>query len=392
MPFDPTTANIFTSEPFPPSATVVKSPFGPAQAFTSLPQQFGSLIDMSGCKFTSDPARANKLQSILNLRAYQVEPYEEEWSEDDSTAVIHWRVPWINNPGFLAWARGYSYNAAGRMNRIPPAQHPKFPWLYCVNAKLVKGDGAAWIDTDPALIGDGTDPTFVPQEMIAFYDNGSGIPGVFAGTGSALWRLTYRQLPYAILTDSEMLTNGVGEEYHRFTERIETYAIEQLAIPGKQFVFIEGPAGINGQPIDQSGTLKRFATRAIIYRWHDVPDVPEDGLNACVGTVNVTIFDQEWTSPNGLPVGGGLPGGYPPETLYCEAPKKERKRNAVGRVTWTMEYTLLYRPSGWNKFPGQDGEFYRAAFPGNKPLFKSSEFRQLFQMPAASRLYQNEQF
>lgn len=411
MPTPPPPAGgIFTSEPFPANVLVVQSPFGgqPVAFITSTPPQQGSLINYSGVNLSN-----NKLQQIMQLGAYQTEPYEEDWTEDDSTAVINYLVPWVNNPGFLAWARGYSFNNVGQLSRIRPAQHPKYPWLYCVNAKLVKGVGGVGFDTDPALVGalppSPPDPNFVPAEMIAFYDNGSGIPGVFAGTGMALWQLTFRQLPYAVLSDDVVKQYGL-EEYHRFCERIETYALEQLSIPGQQLKFVptfvqdpsqppqtpppelNPPAGIAGKAIDQSGMLKRFATRAIIYRWHDVPDVPEDGIKACVGTINSTVFDQPWVSQAGNSIGGGKPSGYEIGTLYCEAPKKERKRNCVGRVTWTIEYTLLYRAQGWLNFPAQDGNFYRAQFPDGSFFFKSSEFRQLFQMPKVSRLYQNDNF
>lgn len=284
----------------------------------------------------------------------EVEGYKETFTADgEQQAIRVFDVNWYTRKAFVDWVLGYTESLPDssiyRLSRTIPAQHPEYPWMYASSIELVSGigkhrenphivvrDGNNNIVTD-VWLGQVNDR--IPVSMIA-YDDSEGLAGL------ARYSVVYRPRDYTILTDDDMTASGwAGNELSRYVSRTVTYAITTLPIPANTLQFTEGP--YNTRRIPEAG-VRLFPTKELTYTWHQVPDVPDGAISDAQGLVNDGNFD-------GL---GGAPT-YPAETLLFQPPAVVRGRMVNGRVSWTIAYKFLYRPTGWNKFPAPDGNDYR---------------------------------
>lgn len=357
--------------------------FGPAAKIINEAPVAGKIVNQSG--YTTN----NQIGSIPLYG--EVDGYSEHISTTDGEAVRYFHVPWSSRLQFLQTMLGYSTNKGGSISRQLPDNHPDMPWLWAVDYELVKGIGAVGLGT---------------SGLISYFNSDPGAQTLGVG-GVAHIKLVYRPLDFELYSDGDLgnIQADVPEMY-RFVTRDSDYAVQALPLPAAANLlkFSQNPpSGIAliGTPVNNGAGTKLFPTREVVYTWHDVPDVPDQIIDQCVGTVNDSTFDLP-VPFNGANVGGyGSPnnGGYAPGTLLCMAPKKKRTRSVVGRVQWTITYRFLYRPTGWNYFPYVDPNsgvlsFLQATFNGqlNGPtLYGMSHFANLFTQPNPGILYVNNQ-
>jgi hypothetical protein len=275
-----------------------------------------------------------------------------------------------NNPAAVAF-----------LSRVPPCQHWRFPYLYCVNCEVIRGDGAIRPDPDGVLLDNFGNPiqdnngNFLPAPFsIAYYDSARARDDL-----TCLVRVTYGYLEYSTLTDQEMLGIQGGQgELERNVERKVHNSVGMLPLQGTVLKFFEGPRP--NADIPENAKYALLFTSEYSFKWLDVPDPPMDAIRAAVGCTNADVFD-------------GARGfrSFPPGSLLMEAPQISWHRNPAGRRVWDIDYTFMYRepPAGWNKYPAADSQgnqfgFYGASFTG-KPdgptPYKQAPFAPLFQVP-----------
>jgi hypothetical protein len=330
--------------------------------------------------------------------------YSEEARHGEGLRIVRPMIgPWSQYRDFRNWALGYSIAVAnpsgsgGLIQRTIPSQHPKEPGAWCVACKLRKGIGAAILDPQCTVLDNNGNPLNAPifdpvsgnpiQNPLTGQPYAPGSPcnlpfvffaenrgGVFFD-GQAEVELTYATLTYEIRPDADAYANPLGE-LSRYVERTEMYAVQAQSVPSQiQFIFNDpaAPSNIQGKQIPGTPFLI-IPTKQLSYRWIDVPVVPEDAINTCIGTVNAKPFD------------GGAYTTYPPGTLLMQAPVKRRMQTALGAIVWEITYRFDYRQKTWNKFLAADRNYYTALANG-QTLFPSADWTGLFQVPAPVNYY-----
>lgn len=313
----------------------------------------------------------------------EVDGYDEEFQQDNSQATRIFIGPWITRYNLVQWALGWSYSvpnannpAQGQLVRILPAQHPEFPWLFARRVKLVKGVGAwgnnPYVSAQDECGNVATNPTtgyaLNPIPMICYFDPATGSDAL-----SCVYAVTYQAVDFEI-RDTSYLPSS---EMSRWVTRNYTYAVQALSVPTNRLRFADGSG-----PISEGGIFVS-KTQELTYLWREVPDVPEQAIQATIGHVNAAPFDGD----PGFPT-------YPPGTLLCMAPEKTRHRGPTGRITWDISYKFLYRdngtptaPAGHNFFPNtskQSLTWVLATFDGTPTgptLYQPADFTQLFTVP-----------
>jgi hypothetical protein len=393
------------------------APFVPPGLDTNL----GVRVNVSGASLQNQSGIGHdlaKLAALDELGVREVDGYRESWTEEESQAVRVLDVPWGNRFAFRDLMLGYTTNVAppgaapstgggvilgqpqGQFRRSLPAAHPEQPWLFASRVELMMGLGATVNnpnvfaqDIDGTLrLGPAGNQVFVP--MIAYADTVNGLPGY------GRYAVTYTARDYEVRSDAETLLQASGE-LSRYVSRFWTYSALMLPLGSlTSQLYFGGDAAkaatvidpkdpakartvtLAGQNVPEAGA-KIISMQQLTYVWHQVPDVPEDAIDACVGKVNGDWFD-------------GAPGArrYAPGTLLCQPPLRERTpRSIVGRVSWTLTMKMDYRRAGWNFFPATDGNYYLAGFynsqadaaAGKVPdrlVYEAADFNALFRAPA----------
>jgi hypothetical protein len=311
--------------------------------------------------------------------------YQEKCSQSDQEMIRVFQGPWTNRLTFVRWALGYSYNqpapgppaapTSGSLSRVPPINDPEMPWLYASECQLLEPQGA-WGINPTVFEVDGNGNNFLDQNGNPILAGKIGYFETSTGTDAYTARYAVRFIPrlYEVRSDNEMLNlPNTQLELERWVERKTKYAMQVIQTPGT-LTFVPGTP-VAGQPVSANAALQYFPTQELQYLWYEVPDVPEDAIQACVGQVNSDPFD-------------GARGAklYPAQTLLCLPPDRERTpRTILGRVCWTLTYRFAYRPTGWNLFPnGVDQNFYLATRDGTvngTRLYAVANFAKLFTQP-----------
>lgn len=309
----------------------------------------------------------------------EIDGYQEQFGVDASAATRLFRGPWITRFDFVQWALGFTYSVPnqnmpnqGQLVRFLPAQHPEFPWLFAVDVRLVRGEGAyannpyvgaqdecGNVTRDPA-----TNYATPPIPMICYFDQPTG-----SDANSCIYAVEYQALDYEV-RDASFLPNG---EMSRWTAKTVTFSNKTQNIPGGWLKWADGTPGT----LAESGTLI-FGTLELTYRWRQVPDVPWVAIQNCIGGVNLNPFDGD----------GGYPT-FPPQTLLCLSPEVERHRGPTGRIMWDIIYKFFYSPVGHNSFPRRDTQgnfqgYFPMTFDGTtngKTLYPIVDFAQLWVPP-----------
>jgi hypothetical protein len=316
----------------------------------------------------------------------EVEGYKDRYRHDDSgvTRVFDVRQDAVDD--FKNFMLGYSLlfansqsiqpNSPLYIRRTLPDQDLRRPWLYCDEVEMVGAEGAMGFDPGlaalfpaPVDITKPGNPLNTSGFEVAYYDTAG------RNFGAVRYACHYRPLEYFTMSDwdvyhpaSPLSTNG-QKELNRNVKRGRVYATKSLNIPHGTLKFVEGP--FNGQMIPESGEVRIVPIPALTFTWIDVPGLPNEDINFCIGTINLDTFD-------------GLRGypSYPPGTLLCLSPSQpEERRGPTGRKMYTITYHMLYNQNGWNSFPADDGNYYRAEIvKGNslRVVYVATTFSLLF--------------
>lgn len=323
---------------------------------------------------------------------WQPKSYRERFSRLESEARMVWCGPWSSRLLFRDSMLGVSRNIGdarkGTLSRLTPQQHPEMPELVAVSCELVEAGATTALSNDsrPQFASGKFVPASLPLPMIAYVANP---PPDVLDDGQCDYEVRYADPGFEVRSDFELaaLARAVPDaaasiELNRWVTRESTYSLQGLPISkivGSTLQFTEG--NYAGQVVPEAGVLPIW-TQDLVYTWHEVTDVPEAAIAACIGKVNDRAFDV---------LGADRVGHdpYPPGTLLCQTPTKKRHRLQNGRVAWTIVYHLLFRPEKHNSFPGPDGVMAAASIfgpprpplaqgPDLGPVFKSAPFDTLF--------------
>lgn len=281
--------------------------------------------------------------------------YEEDWVNHDGGQVTRtYQGPWQSRVDFVQWALGWTtsiiHPQTGRpaLFRTPPAQDPVYPWLYCTAAQT-KGVGNAVDQYDPLAVYILPDGRPVQVPAVRFFDNADRLD-----TRTALVRLRYTNVPYEVRTDNDNEgLAGSFPEGNRYLQREKTYGMRAVPVDRGVLKFIEGPPGINDRDVPDTSGQILFPGLHLRYTWHEVPEIPEAAIAACVGRVN----RDTWDGCKGWP-------SYGPEQVLFYPPEVTRYRSSTGRIYWRIVIVAAVQPrtGGWNAFAAANGEFYNARY------------------------------
>lgn len=320
----------------------------------------------------------------------EVTGYRERFVPNQSQATRVFDCPWTLRDLFIQWALGYSSNSFGKLRRVRPQQHPEWVWMWAQEVELLEGIG--FIYNNPLVVvrdqfnnivlDDKGKPKQIP--MIGYFDGGPAQQNKILANGKARLAVTYRALDWDVYSDEtiDALDNTLGE-LNRWVTRDTRYANQALAVPNWQLRFEDD---LNSR-IPQGGILFE-ATKELIFTWHDVPDPPEDKIQAILGKMNDQPFDRPKDFQGKL-VGGSPPDGFDINTLLFGNVEKKRHRSATGRVNWEISYHFYWREKRWDYLPDDSGEYRRVVLMKNgQPMYKQGHFDDLFTQPDTPFLWQ----
>lgn len=324
---------------------------------------------------------------IASFEGHEGETYTAasvDWGDgksDDSAEVVqevgsqNWTISgahFYQQPGeydvtvSIMGSEGFNFKSFGNVTAVPSTQIQGDGILH----NLPPGSGQAQQSQQP-----------VKQQLPGLVFAEQAMPGVFSD-GAATLRVTYRRKPFIIRNDTQQAANNPAGgannqgELGRYVERVPQYAIQGIPLfnivqQGQQLKFTDD------QTIVPEAGVMLIPTASWKYIWHDVPFYPSAAILACQGMINAAPFD-------------GLSGWpqFPTGTLLAQSPEIRMARNAAGQPSFTISWTLDYRPAGglgWNAFPKLNGKFQTATFGGGPPaadgsnlVFKTADFGQLF--------------
>lgn len=328
-------------------------------------------------------------QSVLLFPYGEIDGYKEHWDDTHGETTRYYRIPWSVLFEAKEWFLGYSQNVlspgmvtVGVLSRTVPAQDPRYPWLYCVDFALERGEGAVVLDPanllysfDPVTGAQVPDVQLPPRTVpaLAYVGNDQNSTRTFSD-GVAVVKVTFRDLPYEVKDDVEVAAHPAGEQ-GRYVERDIQPSVEALPLSKlmNQLRFTEGPYGPpSTSPIPEAG-VKLLSTHSAKYLWHAVPDFDKNVLDRMLGTTNQNPL---YAGPDRAP--------FPPGTALLMQPETKRRRSPVGSVVTDVYLRWLVRtgtlPSqGWNAYPAVDGKFYMTAFAvGGGTVYQSADHNLLF--------------
>lgn len=192
------------------------------------------------------------------------------------------------------------------LNYSPPAQHPRYPYLYCTRARY-DGIGASYTDS---------------QGLAAY--------------NLAAVEATYEPLEF---------TQGGGE-----TE-LTTYMREERS-PAPQYMTRNGQVNWDEGP-NSGGEIKEGKPAFIVpftnytltvFRWWGAP-VSSGIFETSQGKVNAGPFRALWTT-------------WPEKTLMFNGATSSRDFTSQGFTAFTVTLSFTFNPRAWNKLRHPNGNYY----------------------------------
>lgn len=242
------------------------------------------------------------------------------------------------------------------------------------------------------------------------------------GVGFAEYELTYEPLQYEVLSDAERDTLDLplrNNELCRYVIRRVRFGGNNFTLqPGSLFWrdrLIAGPATRSDARVDSSA-IKTFPNANLTYTWLNVPSIPWDAINNCIGKVNRPNTDNgddiasaEYPSGTGtalagapsgkwdyrptwqgIVVSGAIIDGFLPRTLLFEGVSDVvPKVTASGQLLYDITYNFFYRKDGHIKlYRASDDTFQRVVTAATKngpaanyaDYISSADFNTLFQI------------
>lgn len=261
----------------------------------------------------------------------------------------------VNVGKFAEGGAAYDVNRL-TLNRYDPEPHPKYPWLYAMEAEEMEGIGS--LNKDPG------------SSAIVFRDK-PGIAG--SNDGAAKIAITYRGLPFNITpagqTNGTINVHGANPVYEleRYVSVKPKPAGKQLPLAGGTFREVDSPT----VQIPESGVMPITETH-LAYTWHMCPKVPASAATM-MGCVNSQYFDA---------VARDTPyqvyNFFPGTILYVNHEIGDYYYLADGTKVCDLTYHFLYRSWGHNKvfrpLIGQWRSIFRNAANANPAAPPANDF------------------
>lgn len=393
------------------------------------------------------------IDGLFPTQAYEIlsEGYSESYVDGNPSIAMRVRTRWPGSYRFVANMLGTAatdLTSPTGMVRYPPAKFPDTdyqPGIYstgdvdtaflgwwCTSAKLVGTHGELTcqdqvtgalvppIKPDHALES-GVDYNPTTGELLNAGYNVYDKP-IQDGVGFAEYELTYEPLQYEVLSDAERDTLDLplrNNELCRYVIRRVRFGGNNFTLqPGSLFWrdrLIAGPATRSDARVDSSA-IKTFPNANLTYTWLNVPSIPWDAINNCIGKVNRPNTDNgddiasaEYPSGTGtalagapsgkwdyrptwqgIVVSGAIIDGFLPRTLLFEGVSDVvPKITASGQLLYDITYNFFYRKDGHIKlYRASDDTFQRVVTAATKngpaanyaDYISSADFNTLFQI------------
>lgn len=269
--------------------------------------------------------------------------YAEKFARDAATLVRFLEIDWADLDPFVEDMIGY---CAGRgsgssLNREVPEPHPYNDKMRCVDVELVEPVGA--FSQDVAS----NPPGHVKWER-------------------AVYRCTYRSLPFDVLANDELSSKSSGCELERYVIKRKKWSFENQKTSSAGLVYDDAGKDYNGHPVPETWA-RPFSLIQLEYTWIDVPAafVPNTSIGACAYHVNDATWD-----------------GYPAETVLFMGTDETPYDDFRGFRRVDVKYLFAVRADGlsWNKFTGEDFDWVLVKVSGSASTrpFATADFRTLF--------------
>lgn len=308
---------------------------------------------------------------------------EEAFEVDASSATRVFHCKWEHRAAFVQWMIGYSqtWDDAGttKLSRLLPQQHPDYPDLIAVKARL---RGFRWMtNSEPDVEPDPPDEPYYQftESQINVFDK-------------ADVTVEYAHADYDRASD-DLIYGGGFTEMDRFVIRGEvTPSGEYLQLPGASLKYFRstGVGAPHGQAINFNAG-KVLPGEKFTLTWTRLPDAvwtPESGLYQLIygtgpftavpylGCVNKTEFY------------GRYPG-----TVLLDGVRPIRRKSPLGAgFEWDLEYSFNFDPNGWNwkyyydptggasgwYFVGNTQYYAPGSLPDDKAVYNEAELLDLF--------------
>lgn len=292
--------------------------------------------------------------------------YGEAFQPEGTECVRRLACAWEDREGFKDDIVGLTLAGfdpgTGRLRRYVPDEHPWFSGMYAVTCRLAEKQGVPNQDAQGRLTFD------LRTAAGAINDAGSG-----DSTGYAVYDVGYRRTNLFFKSDEDTTS-----ELDRWVLRRGRDSTESLTIPGMSYVYgalndaglpagTLIPANVAGSPIT-GDTAKQFPFGTYTWEWFVVPQVPYDKIRAGLGKINSVAFDANF-------------GNWPAETMYLQSAEYEPAQHASSYYYYTIKYTFIYRPTGWNKvFNRTYADFFKVIdkSSGTKGIYTTYDMHELF--------------
>lgn len=265
--------------------------------------------------------------------------YTESWADDASMVTSVRAVDWNNGDLFTWDMLGYTERvgagSGAALVRHIPERASYFDWLYCSEVQLLNG-----------YKNHGQDAAF--NDAVKF--------------DHALYRCTFRAVPWLVKPDNEISQNNPAAELERYVERKRKFVAEQQKIPGARYVYDDG----SNNPVPEV-PARLFAYIPLEYTWKQIPiaAIPATAIVNCLNHTNAAIFDDR----------------YAAETVLFLGVDERQYWSAAGVFVADLTFQFAWRADGWNKIPKSDGTLVLVKVEGSSPakrIYDTADFNTLF--------------
>jgi len=277
-----------------------------------------------------------------NIAYVEMPKMSVTFADDQTTITRKLACLWEDWFDFAVDMLGYDEWTSGPvLNRYLPQADPEVNGFYCLDMQLVDCAGKP-------MAADGLD-------TLQYVD----ASGSTQTQGMAIFNARFRAPIYPMLEDEDVLAEDVPE-LMRNVIRTKEDAVESLTLPTASLKW-----KTNNNPVPSSAGIL-FPTAVYKYAWLRVPvdAEPENTIANTLGKVNDAEFD-----------------GKDAGTLLCMPPTRRLYQAANSYTYLDIQYSLNYRPQGWNFFfnptTGTFQEVVRAGQP-TTGAYETANFAQLF--------------
>lgn len=248
---------------------------------------------------------------------------DEAWSKDNSQLNRKFRIRWDQRDLFVADLLGQNLlNGSNDINRRTPDQHPTYGNFFAVDARVrPEGTGVS----APSTNGTAAD--------IEVKHNFGIVEAV------------YRQLPYVLKVDTEVLEDGVYREYNRYTSFNYSFESQYVQLTCTPEVGAEGAKTIFRKKI-----TKLVSAMEIKATWHRVPGANSNTLR-CPVEDRVAVLQGKINEVEflGFPRGSVLFLGMEPKMGFATVDTNPTYEGTP-MTEWDITYTFKVR-RGCNSAP-----------------------------------------